>query len=136
MLKRQPRRGQRYMKSRPGLKRKAEYAERESFYCRPALNSSIGEQAEAEQESKSSIIMSGILEVVLISDVGQCLPRNARKKAIPLRQELEQVLNSFLVKVPSEKIEQCASSSQRTTEQMITFLILIGLDEYEKNARM
>lgn len=123
------------MKSRPGLKRNAEYTERESFYCRPALDRSIREQAEAEQESKSSI-MSGILEIVLVSDVGQRLQRNARKKAIPLRQELEQVLNSFLVKVPSEKIEQFASSSQRTTEQMITFLILIGLNEYEKNARM
>ena len=123
------------MKPRTGLKRNAGYTERESFYCCPDLDRAIVEQAEAEQESKSSL-MSGILEVVLISAVGHRLQENARKKGIPLRQELSQVLNSFRFGVPMEKIEHLADFSQRTPEQMTTYLLLLGLEEYEKNSKM
>jgi len=102
---------------------------RPSFYMSEELLRAIQAQAQREHTSRSSFV-TGMLNFLLLSQIGQQLQANALQNNRTLVQELEQSLVLFQEQLPLERINQLAASSQRSPAQMLTYLVLLGLQAY------
>jgi hypothetical protein len=87
-------------------------------------------QAQREHASRSSFV-ANILAFLLSSPIGQQLLQNASLSRRTLVQELEQSLTLFQQQLPLQQINQLAMASQRSQAQMLTYLVLLGLQAYQ-----
>ncbi|MCU0567204.1 MAG: hypothetical protein MUF49_11475 [Oculatellaceae cyanobacterium Prado106] len=91
----------------------------------------------AVEDKKRSPFVAEILELVLMSEMGQRLCANAARNERSLLNELKQNLLLFNPRIPIDTIEELAEDSQRYPDQMLLRLILLGLKVYERSiARM
>lgn len=106
---------------------------RPTFYMSNELLKAIEAQAQQEHTSRSKLV-SNILFLLLLTPIGRQLRENARCNRRSLAQELEQSLALLQEQLPLEQINQFAADSQRSPTQMLTYLVLVGLQTYrEKN---
>lgn len=106
---------------------------RPTFYMAQELLQAIEAQARQEHASRSGFV-SSVLGFLLLSPIGQQLRKSAQYNNRSLVQELEQALALFQEQLPLEEITQLAAASQRSPVQMLTYLVLRGLEAYkEKN---
>lgn len=103
---------------------------RPTFYMNNQLLNAIEQAAQQEHASRSSFVAS-LMSFLLLSSLGQQLQENARRSNRTLAQELEQSLNLFQEQLPLGDINQMATASQRSLPQMLTYLVLIGLQSYQ-----
>jgi hypothetical protein len=89
-------------------------------------------QAQQERASRSSFV-SSLLSFLLLSPTGQQLRKNAWHSNRTLVQELEQFLVLLQERLPLEQINQLAVVSQRSLPQMLTYLVLQGLQTYQES---
>jgi hypothetical protein len=92
-------------------------------------------QAQQEHASRSGFV-TGLLGFLLLSRIGQQLQENASRNNWTLAQELEQSLAIFQEQLPMEQINQLAITSQRSPTQMVTYLVLLGLQVYQERNRL
>lgn len=92
-------------------------------------------QAEQERASRSGFVTS-LLSFLLLSPAGQQLRKNAWYSNRALAQELEQFLVLLQEQLPLERIDQLAVASQRSLPQMLTHLVLLGLQTYQQVDRL
>lgn len=108
---------------------------RPTFYMSDELLRAIEVQAQQERASRSGFV-AGILSFLLLSLIGQQLQENARNHNRTLVQELEQSLALFQEQLPLDEINQLAAISQRSSTQMLTYLVLLGLQVYQEVNRL
>jgi UPF0716 family protein affecting phage T7 exclusion len=96
------------------------------------LLKAIHAQARKERASRSGFV-TGLLGFLLLSPVGQQLQENASRNNRTLAQELGQTLALFQEKLPLKQISQLAAASQRSQTQMLIYLVLLGLQVYERD---
>lgn len=108
---------------------------RPTFYMSQALLQAIEAQAQEEYASRSGLV-SGLLSFLLLSPMGQQIRANARQNRRSLAQELEQSLNLFQEQLPVSEIQDLANLSQRSLTQMLTYLTLLGLQNYQAGDRL
>ena len=96
------------------------------------LLAAIEAQCEVEGNKKRSPFLAEFLELLLTSDLGQQLRESAQKHHRPLAHELEANLILFNEHIPTERIAELASASQRHPDQMLVRLVLLGLRVYER----
>ena len=99
------------------------------------LLKAIEAQAKQEHSSRSGF-MTSIMSFLLLSSNGQIIRENAKHNNRTLAQELEQSLSLFQQQIPQEQIEQLAAISQRSPTQMLTYLVLLGLNVYQEEKRL
>ena len=99
------------------------------------LLKAIEAQAKQEHSSRSGF-MTSIMTFLLLSSNGQNIRENAKHNNRTLAQELEQSLSLFQQQIPQEQIEQLAAISQRSPTQMLTYLVLLGLNVYQEEKRL
>jgi hypothetical protein len=92
-------------------------------------------QAQQERASRSGFVVS-LLSFLLLSPIGQQLQENARNNNRILAQELEQSLALFQEQLPLDEINQLAAVSQRSSTQMLIYLVLLGLQVYQEVNRL
>jgi len=68
-----------------------------------------------------------------LSSIGQILQENSRSNQRTLVQELNRNLILFNKKLPIDEIHQLAAISERTSDQMVIYLALLGLKAYKAN---
>jgi hypothetical protein len=105
---------------------------RPTFYMSEELLNRVAEQAKEEGITMSRFVVT-ILNFLLLSSVGQKLQENSRSNQRTLVQELKQNLILFNEKLPTDEIHQLAATSQRTSDQMAIYLVLLGLQVYKAN---
>lgn len=108
---------------------------RPTFYMSDELLRAIEVQAKQEHASRSGFV-AGLLNFLLLSPTGQQLQKNAWYGSRTLAQELEQYLTLIQEQLPLEKIDQLAAMSQRSLPQMLTYLVLQGLETYQESNRL
>lgn len=103
------------------------------------LSSNLSETVERELErvAKSQFqtpdqIIAELISTVLASRVSDKLVTLAQKNRRTLTQELERNLVLFKEQINFEEITQLAEATQRTPDEMITRLALIGLEVYKQ----
>lgn len=104
---------------------------RPTFYISNELLRAIEAQAQQEHTSRSKLV-SNVLFFLLLAPIGQQLQANARRNNRSLVQELEQSLALLQEQLPLEQISQFAADSQRSPTQMLTYLVLLGLQVYQE----
>lgn len=108
---------------------------RPTFYMSDELLRAIEIQAQQERASRSGFVVS-LLSFLLLSPIGQQLQENARNNNRILAQELEQSLALFQEQLPLDEINQLAAVSQRSSTQMLIYLVLLGLQVYQEVNRL
>ena len=108
---------------------------RPTFYMTSLLLQAIEAQAEQENTSRSRFVTS-LLSLLLLSPLGEQLQANAYQNHRPLAQELEHNLVLFEQQLPQEQINELARSSQRSLSQMLIYLVLLGLQDYQQGRRL
>lgn len=107
-----------------------ESTNRPTFYMSDELLRAIQIQAQQERTSRSGFV-AGLIGFLLLSSIGQQLQENALLNHRTLAQELEQSLALFQEQLPLEQINLLAVTSQRSSDQMLTYLVLLGLQVYQ-----
>jgi hypothetical protein len=87
----------------------------------------------AVEDKKRSLLISEILELILMSQTSVGLHENAAKHERSLVDELEQNLLLFKSEMPIDAIEELAEASQRSLDQMLIQVILMGLKVYQRS---
>lgn len=108
---------------------------RPTFYMSEELLKAIQAQAQQERTSRSGFV-TDLLGFLLLSPIGQQLHEHARINNRTLAQELEQSLTLFQEQLPLEQINLLALTSQRSLSQMLTYLVLLGLQVYQAESRL
>jgi len=96
------------------------------------LLSAIEAQCDTEGNKKRSPFLAEIMELLLLSPMGEQLRASAKKHRRPLVHELEANLILFNEHLPTERIAELAEASQRNPDQMLVRLVLLGLRVYER----
>lgn len=110
---------------------KPNLSNRPTFYISNELLRAIEAQAQQEHTSRSKLV-SNVLFFLLLAPIGQQLQENARRNNRSLVQELEESLTLLREQLPLEQISQFAADSQRSPTQMLTYLVLLGLQVYQE----
>jgi len=108
---------------------------RPSFYMPEELLKTIEAQSKRERSSRSSFV-TNLLVFLLLSPIGQQLQKNASLNRRTIAQELEQSLVLFQQQLPLNQINQLAAATQRSQAQMMTYLVLLGLQAYQARERL
>ncbi|MFQ4136808.1 hypothetical protein PGN35_010855 [Nodosilinea sp. PGN35] len=95
------------------------------------LLTAIEAQCEVEGGRKRSPFIAEILELLLTSDIGQHLRASAQAQQRSLLSELQANLILFNPYIPTDRIVELATKSQRYPDQMLVRLVLLGLQLYE-----
>lgn len=86
--------------------------------------------SQRECSSRSGFV-TNLLVFLLLSPIGQQLQKNAILNRRTIAQELEESLVLFRQQLPLDQINQLAAITQRSQAQMMTYLILLGLQAYQ-----
>lgn len=78
-----------------------------------------------------SAFVAMAMDLLFTSESGQELERWADERGVTLLQQLEDVLQ-FLTVLDYDKIARYAEQSQRNPDQMLNYLLLLGLKVYER----
>ena len=114
-----------------------EVACRPTFYMSADLLAALESQCAIEGDKKRSPFLAELLNLLLISPLGQQLREQAKTHHRTLVNELESNLVLFNEHLPTERIKELAEKSQRHPDQMLVRLVLLGLKIYERSiARM
>lgn len=108
---------------------------RPSFYMPEELLKIIEAQSQRECSSRSGFV-TNLLVFLLLSPIGQQLQKNASLNRRTIAQELEETLVLFQQQLPLHQINQLAAVTQRSQAQMMTYLILLGLQAYQARERL
>ena len=95
----------------------------------------IEAQSQRECSSRSGFV-TNLLVFLLLSPIGQQLQKNASLNRRTIAQELEETLVLFQQQLPLHQINQLAAVTQRSQAQMMTYLILLGLQAYQARERL
>jgi hypothetical protein len=110
----------------------ADAASRPTFYMSTEIVEAIEAQAEAEGMKRSPFVAE-LLEFLLLSPTGIQLRESAQKRRRRLMHELEFNLTLFNEYIPTQKIVELAKASQRDPDQMLVYIVLMGLRVYERS---
>lgn len=105
---------------------------RPTFYMSEELLNRVAVQAKEEGITMSRFVVT-ILNFLLLSTIGQILQENSRSNQRTLVQELNRNLILLNEKLPIDEIHQLAAISERTSDQMVIYLVLLGLKAYKAN---
>lgn len=108
---------------------------RPTFYMSEELLNRTAAQAQEEGMTMSRFVVT-ILNFLLLSNIGQILQENSRSNQRTLIQELKHNLILFNEQLPTDEIYQLAAISQRTSDQMVIYLVLLGLRVYKANSEI
>ncbi|MDZ4876119.1 MAG: hypothetical protein CLLPBCKN_005539 [Chroococcidiopsis cubana SAG 39.79] len=108
---------------------------RPSFYMPEELLKTIETQSQREHSSRSGFV-TNLLFFLLLSPIGKQLQKNASLNRRTIAQELEQSLVLFQQQLPLHQINQLAAATQRSQAQMMTYLVLLGLQAYQAKERL
>lgn len=106
---------------------------RPTFYMSEELLNKVAKQAKEEGMSMSRFVVE-ILNFLLLSCIGQKFQENIRSNQRTLVQELKHNLILFDKQLPTDEIHQLAAISQRTSDQMVIYLVLLGLRVYQAHS--
>jgi Arc/MetJ-type ribon-helix-helix transcriptional regulator len=95
-----------------------------------AVLNQLDEQVRRDATNKAAFC-SNLIELILTSEGGKILREAAARKDTPLLAILSDYL-SLMANVPTEEIEQLGLDSQRHLDQMLVYLLLVGLKVYKK----
>ncbi|MEO1396090.1 MAG: hypothetical protein AAFV90_24595 [Cyanobacteria bacterium J06634_5] len=110
---------------------------RPTFYMSTELLAAIDAQCAQDGGKKRSPFLAELMELLLISPMGEQLRTNAKKNRRSLAHELEASLVLFNEHIPTAEIAELAEASQRNADQMLVRLVLLGLRVYKNSlARM
>jgi hypothetical protein len=110
----------------------SEGASRPTFYMNTEIVEAIEAQAEIEGVKRSPFVAE-LLEFLLLSPTGTQLRESAQKRRRRLMHELELNLMLFNERIPTQKIIELAETSQRDPDQMLVYIVLMGLRVYERS---
>jgi hypothetical protein len=110
----------------------ADAASRPTFYMSTEIVAAIEAQADAEGVKRSPFVAE-LLEFLLLSPTGTQLRESAQKRRRRLMHELELNLMLFNERIPTQKIIELAEASQRDPDQMLVYIVLMGLRVYERS---
>jgi hypothetical protein len=116
-------------------KERNEQARRLTLYMSEELYNQVINQSKENETTKSRLIVD-LLNLFLMSPVGQKLQENAKKNRRSLHQELESNLVLFNEQIPTEEISRLAEISQRNPDQMLIHLVLLGLQVYREKEEL
>ncbi|EKF04527.1 hypothetical protein IQ278_02170 [Tolypothrix sp. LEGE 11397] len=94
------------------------------------LLNKVADQAREEGNTMSRFVVE-LLNLLLLSPLGQELQESARRNRRTLIQELRNNLILFNEQISSDEIRQLAQESQRNSDQMLIYLVLLGLQIYK-----
>lgn len=94
------------------------------------LLKAIEAQSQREHSSRSGFV-TNLLVFLLLSPLGKQLQKNASLNRRTIAQELEESLVLFQQQLPIHQINQLAAITQRSQAQMMTYLVLLGLQAYQ-----
>ena len=109
--------------------------QRPTFYMSSVLLKAIETRSKQEHTSRSGFVAS-ILTFLLLSPIGQQLQENARVNNLTLAQELEKTLALFEQQLIQKQVSQLAVTCQRSSDQMLIYLALLGLRVYQEGERL
>jgi hypothetical protein len=110
---------------------------RPTFYMNADVLAALEAQCVAEGDRKRSPFLVELLNLLLVSPIGQQLRKQATVHQRTLAHELEDNLILFSQHLPTDRIQELAEQSQRRPDQMLVRLVLLGLRVYERGvARM
>jgi len=95
-----------------------------------AVLNQLDEQVRRDATNKAAFC-SNLIELILTSEGGKILQEASARKDTPLLATLSDYL-SLMANVPTEEIEQLGLNSQRHLDQMLVYLLLVGLKVYKK----
>jgi hypothetical protein len=88
------------------------------------------------EDKVRSLFVAEILELVLVSQTGVGLCESAAKHERSLVNELEENLLLFNSRIPNDTIDsikELAEASQRSLDEMLIHVILMGVKVYERS---
>ena len=103
-----------------------------TLYMREKLFSQVVAQANEEGTTNSRLVVE-LLNLLLMSPLGKKLHKSAKENRLSLSQELENNLvlfNEQLTTEETEEISRLAEASKRNPNQMLIYLVLLGLQVY------
>jgi hypothetical protein len=107
---------------------------RPSFYAEDSLLKELDEQVRADRDNKSAWLEK-LVSLLLESSNGKRLRQAAARNERTLLEELKMLLSATYESLPNERIEKAAKQTQRDPYQMVAFLALLGLKQYEENQK-
>jgi hypothetical protein len=96
------------------------------------LLAAMEDQCAIEGDRKRSPFLAELLNLLLTSEIGQELRKQAQENRRTLAHELECNLILFSEHLPTDRIRELAKASQRNPDQMLVRLVLLGLRVYER----
>lgn len=104
---------------------------RMSVYMNDELMQLLTRQVKQDTTNKNTFV-TRLLHLLLISPIGRNLQIAAQRNGRTLLEELRSFLALLDKYVPMDEVNQLAEESHRTPEQMMTYLLLVGLKVYKK----
>lgn len=106
---------------------------RMSLYMEPDLFNAIEADVAASGTGNKNSWVVGLLQLVLLSDVGETLKEFAQNDQKTVLDELKELLTILDRDVPLPEIRELARATQRNTPQMLVYLLRIGLKTYNEH---
>jgi|GEM_PF-6581323 len=114
----------------PTKKGAAASSKRTSLYIEPSMSTELEMQVRQDKHNTNSWI-NNLLQVLLTSEGGRNLRSFAREEDRTFLELLRDLTNLLDKKVPLNRISKLADKSQRNIIQMMIYLMLLGLKQYE-----
>lgn len=104
---------------------------RPTFYMSQELHGQLARLASQKNTTMSRLVVD-VLTFLILSSIGEKLQASAHQHGKTLVQELEENLILYSEWIPTEEIERLADASQRTAAGMLVYLVLLGLEHYDR----